>query len=130
MNRLRGEKNVRVNHVIIRETYWIEVTAYVILLQETDRGNLTNKLGGENGSEGSSNDEVNLTTDTISQINLYGFINPDGGTISNDEGTSSTNAVGRNLNGRSSCVDSGWRRAVICGVVVWWRTAVVYRVVA
>jgi hypothetical protein len=59
--------------------------------------------------------EVNLSIDTISQMNLYALVDSDGSTAADDENTPGTNAA-RGRNWRSLNVDCGWCGAFVRGV--------------
>ena len=110
---------MRSNHMIIRETSWIEVkSARDTITTRGTKETLPIRLVEEDGGEGSLNDEINLPTNAISQMNLYAFINFDRSTIPNDEKTPSTNTA-RRRDEKSPCVDCRWCRAFIRGVVDW-----------
>ena len=120
----RIDDTVQTNHVVIRETSRIEVKSVCDTMTEMGtKGTLLIHWTEGSRSEGSLNNEVNLPTNTISQMNLYVSIDLDRGTIANDENTPSTNMVGRR-NGRSPCIGRGRFRVFVrinwCSSVVDW----------
>lgn len=117
---MRSENDTQTSHMTIRGMSYIEATGAHNTITKRGGGESCWYVREDRSEEILLDNEVNLSVNTISQMNFYALVDPDRSTVADDENTPSPNAV-EGGSGGSFHVNRGWYGTFVvdrCGSVV------------